>query len=90
MYIHEGGYDIIAISEQWLWPFKSDRLCIVHPAFNAEVNTDARISEKCESPEGLWGCGVYVEKDSECHSHSLYLQRPNLWTLCKVASPYCG
>ena len=48
-YIHqlaEGGCDVIAICEHWLWPYEADRLANVHPAFLAEIKTDNRLMEE--------------------------------------------
>ena len=64
-YIHqlaEEGCDIIAISEHWLWPFESNRLCQIHPSFTAELKTDPRLNENSTLSRGCGGVGLMWRK----------------------------
>ena len=60
-YIHhlaEEGCDIIAITEHWLWPFESEKLCNIHTSFAAEVKTDTRLNENSTLSRGCGGMGL--------------------------------
>ena len=64
-YIHhlaEEGYNIIAITEHWLWPYEAERLCTIHPSFVAEVKTDSRLNENSTLQRGCGGVGLLWRK----------------------------
>ena len=61
-HLAEEGYDIIAITEHWLWPYEAERLCIIHPSFTAEVKTDSRLNENSTLQRGCGGVGLMWRK----------------------------
>ena len=60
-YIHqlaECGNDVIVVDEHWLWPYETERLANIHPAFSADVKTDRRLTEESTLRQGCGGIGI--------------------------------
>ena len=64
-YIHqlaECGNDVIVVGEHWLWPYETERLANIHPAFSADVKTDRRLTEESTLRRGCGGIGIMWRK----------------------------
>ena len=60
-YLHhliEGGADIIAVTEHWLWPYQLQMLEDIHPSYTGFGHSDNRLDEHSDLVRGCGGVGI--------------------------------